>query len=318
MDEFNQKKKENVQQTEEKETSSSDVTQNIEPQTVSESSSEHETPASNAAASVMPPQTAEPSQQQGYYPPYPPYSAGVSSPYSGTYPGYPQQPNYPQNPLGYGCSGQPYHPSQQYYPPQPQGWGPAPIPPAHGKKWSASKITCVVVAAVLELILVGFSVFGIYALCTGNYGYRQTSSFYQNGYDQRPGINNGGNNGTEDENNNTSARMGLTCAMLTEEQAASININSGMVIMAIDNDSDAKNQNIAIGDVITHINGTEMTSFDDYYKLMEGKPPGDTFDLTVVKLKDTKNDQGVWDTETVQVTLTLQEKTTTESKYPET
>lgn len=256
---------------------------------------------------------AKPPEQapQAFYPPYAPAQPqGTPSPYSGVYPGYPQQPA-----PGYGYQNYPYHTPQPYYQQPPQGWVPAPT--GQGKKWSASKIVCVAIAVVLELVIIGFSVFGIYALCTGNYGYRQTPSFNQ-GYYQQPGTNQGGGNGGTEEESNTSARMGLTCSMLTDDQAASINVSSGMLIVGIDSDSDARNHDISMGDVITHIDGVAMTSFDDYYALMENKQPGDTVELTVVKVKDTQNDQGVWDTETVQATITLLEKESEDSKYPET
>ncbi len=286
------------------------------------------------AVPEQPPITEEPAQAanwtaagnggQGAVPPYgmpPVYQQPYASPYSGVYPGYPPQPQNIPPAQGYGYPYDPRYAAQQPQPVPQAGWNPAVMPPKPEKK-KAGKMICIAVAALLECALIGFASFGVYALCTGNYGNRTNSTTQNGGYQRpdfsqnQPDFNFGGNQNGGSENS-TSVRMGLTCSMLTEAQAASINVESGMLVAFIDSDSDAKNKNLAVGDVITQIDGKKMTSFDDYYAAVADKKAGDTVELTVVKVKETKNDQGVYDTETVSVTLTLLEKTSgSQQQYP--
>lgn len=252
-------------------------------------------------------------------PGYPPQN--FASPYVGSVPAYPPPRQAPPLPPGYGYPNYPYYHDPRFAPPQP-GWNPAAYAPKPKGKWSAFKIACLTAAIVLELMIAALACFGVYALCTGNYGGRGNPSYSQNGFLQQPQLpgSNGGQNNGGNSANSTNVRMGLTCSILTQSQAASINVPGGMLIQEIDSDSSALEQNISQGDVITHIDGSAISSFEDYYRVMEGKSPGDTVEVTVVKVKDTKNSQGVWETETIRATLTLLERdaSTNSPRYPET
>lgn len=250
-----------------------------------DNTSQNTPPASAAggdAPEAAPQEGTSPTSAQTEVPPAPPVyppvgGAQSAAPYS------PQQPYYPgaqQVPPGYiPYPVQPYPPAGQYTP----YYGAYP-PPKPKKKWNAGKIALCIIAGILELAIISFAVYGVYAMCSGGVG-RGTVSGSGNQF-QIPWYGNNGGNGQLPGNSvdpTTEAKMGLSCREVTEAMAKQYNLEQGMMIAAIDSDSDANGKDIQVNDIITHMNGERISSFDDYYDFMEDKKAGDEVELTLLR-----------------------------------
>ena len=189
---------------------------------------------------------------------------------------FPQQPQVPppQVPV------EPYseygYPPNGGYPPQgpyhyvPVKKAPKPKKPKQGDP--AVKILLIIIAAILEMVIVGFAVFGIYSMCTTTRTVVQPPSYSQQQGGAQP------DNGTSSRT--TKARLGLTCKeVVSKDQTI-----KGLMVISIDADSKAKDTEIQQGDVMVQINGRDVQDMDDYYDMMEDKNVGDVVELTMVRI----------------------------------
>ncbi len=250
--------------------------------------------ASQPAAGIPPAHHQEIPQGAPYTPPPTPHAGGGQPPY--------------QQPAGG------YYPPYYYYPyPTSQ----PPVPPIRRKK-SAVKIVAWIVAAVLELALIGFAAYGVYSLCTfgGAGSSRQENWFpnYQQGQDDGGQL--PGNSATPE----LSAKMGLTCQEFTDAMAQRYDLESGLLVVEIEEDSDAQAKGVEKYDIITHMDGNKISSFNDYYSFMEDKNPGDEVELTILRPAQQEGEEN----QTITVTITLAERQTDASSsqttpgYPKT
>ena len=60
----------------------------------------------------------------------------------------------------------------------------------------------------------------------------------------------------------------------------------GVCIKSISDDSGLANKGFVENDIITHVNGTEITTSDILLKVIEDSKAGDTIELTVYKTKN--------------------------------
>lgn len=78
-------------------------------------------------------------------------------------------------------------------------------------------------------------------------------------------------------------RLGLTGSVVSEYHAHIYNLPQGVIIRSISDDSDLKNKGVMEDDIITKINGKDVTSMDDIYDELANHVPGDTVTLTIYR-----------------------------------
>lgn len=291
-------------------------------------------PQSHPAA--QPPYAAYPYAQQARptYPPYtPPQPNAQYAPYTQPAAPYQQQapsaPPYTAQQAPYTAPGspyaaQPYWYAQQKAPTPPQNGTVPPVPPAAGgysgaqpvapaPKKKSSRIVLWVLAALLEVVIVGFAIYGVYSLAVG--GSRAPADMQRPGYDQQlPGRpdGNGASSGSQDNSassatsNYTNVQLGIICVQMKNEFWMQSGLESGLVVQSISSDSNAQNTDLQQGDVITAANGTAVKSFDDLFAVMDQMNPGDEMTLTAYRPSVTQNSytQG----EAFTVTFAVKEK----------
>ena len=81
-------------------------------------------------------------------------------------------------------------------------------------------------------------------------------------------------------------KLGIMGKEVTEAQAKSNGTPQGIVISSISEQSDFVNKDIKINDIITKINGVEITSFGTLYLELQKYSAGDTVTLTIFRAKN--------------------------------
>ena len=87
-------------------------------------------------------------------------------------------------------------------------------------------------------------------------------------------------------NTNTSTKkawVGITGYSLTEDMAHQFGVDqtSGILVAGVTEGGPAHTAGIRMGDVITAVDGTTITSFEDLSSYLGSKQPGDSITLTV-------------------------------------
>lgn len=77
------------------------------------------------------------------------------------------------------------------------------------------------------------------------------------------------------------SRLGITASTITDIQAQLSGLPAGVMIREISSDSDLKNSNVVVGDIITKADGQAVASLDDLYAVLNKHKAGDTITLTV-------------------------------------
>lgn len=75
--------------------------------------------------------------------------------------------------------------------------------------------------------------------------------------------------------------LGIKGQTVTDEIAATNKIPKGIYISAVETNSPAYKSGIQSGDVITHINGTEINSMESFMTQLEKNNPGDNVNVTI-------------------------------------
>lgn len=78
-------------------------------------------------------------------------------------------------------------------------------------------------------------------------------------------------------------RLGLTGSIVSEYHSRIYNLPQGVIILSLSDDSDLKNKGVMEDDIITKINGKDVTSMDDIYDELANHVPGDTVTLTIYR-----------------------------------
>ena len=81
-------------------------------------------------------------------------------------------------------------------------------------------------------------------------------------------------------------KLGIMGKEVTEAQAKSNGTPQGIVISSISEQSDFVNKDIKINDIITKINGVEITSFGTLYLELQKYSAGDTVTLTIFRTEN--------------------------------
>ncbi len=80
------------------------------------------------------------------------------------------------------------------------------------------------------------------------------------------------------------SRLGINATEITQAQSQITGYPVGVMIMNIGSDSDLKNSNVAVRDIITKADGQAIASMDDLYAALNKHKAGDTMTLTVYSL----------------------------------
>ncbi|MDD6175238.1 MAG: PDZ domain-containing protein [Firmicutes bacterium] len=280
-----------------------------------------------------------PQQAGRAYPPYAPQQPNAQQiPYRAPAAPY-QQPYAPQAPYAapnaqYAAPNAPYPPyaaqpywyAQQKAPTPPQNGAVPPAPPVAGgysgaqpaapapkQKKKGGRIVLWILAALLEAVIVGFAIYGVYSLAVGNS--RAPSGGQRPGYGQQlPGQPDNGGASSEAQDNSTSSaasnytnvQLGIVCVQMKDEFWSRYNLEPGLVVQSISSDSNAQNTDLQQGDVITAANGTKVQTFDDLFAVMDKMSPGDEMTLTVYRPSTTQD--GYAQGESFTVTFAVKEK----------
>jgi len=84
------------------------------------------------------------------------------------------------------------------------------------------------------------------------------------------------------------ARLGISYLHIDELTAELLNLPCGLQIEVIDNSSDLYGKSVEKKDIITHINGTEITDSNIILDLIDASSPGDTLNLKIYSVKNKK------------------------------
>lgn len=96
-------------------------------------------------------------------------------------------------------------------------------------------------------------------------------------------------------------RIGITAEVITEVTANRYSVPVGLLIATIEDDSDLQNKGVRVGDIITEINGNEITEQSVLTVELEKHKPGDTVKLTIYRRSTSGS------AKTFQVEITLME-----------
>ncbi|MCD8106725.1 MAG: trypsin-like peptidase domain-containing protein [Oscillospiraceae bacterium] len=99
-------------------------------------------------------------------------------------------------------------------------------------------------------------------------------------------------------------KVGISFYAISETMASIYDLPAGLYIAAIDEDCDISNTDLEVGDVITEMDGTTVTSADDVYAIIFQYSPGDEITATVLRM----DEDGNWDE--FEITFKLEEDTT--------
>ena len=95
--------------------------------------------------------------------------------------------------------------------------------------------------------------------------------------------------------------IGFSGIEVTQALAQYNNVPMGLFVSSIQEGSDLITKGVAAGDIITQINGEDVTTFDQVQTLLEDKKPGDTITMTVYRQSSLGS--GTGQTFTVEITL---------------
>lgn len=232
------------------------------------------------------------------YPQYPAYNYQQPM-YNQARPNYQPQPNmqYQQGRAQY------YQPNPQpvQYQPQPYGYQQAGnggyIPPVGNvnaeipngqpmtvpqKKHTAGKVILWTVSIILELIIVIFAIIGMYYVCGNamNETNGGTTSQVQSGGSTSSGV---------ITDPTVRVQMGLTLVEMPDSLMNQFNLLDGLIIYGIDSTSNAINKGLMLSDVVTHINGKRVVTFDDVYNVLRNLNVGDMVTIKVYRVDNNNN-----------------------------
>jgi serine protease Do len=98
-------------------------------------------------------------------------------------------------------------------------------------------------------------------------------------------------------------RIGITFTSISSDLAEAANIPVGIRVVGIDETCDVAQKDVQIGDIITAIDGKNLTTLNEITALLNQKQPGDSVVLTIYRV------DGNGETSTLDVTVLLEEKT---------
>lgn len=90
-------------------------------------------------------------------------------------------------------------------------------------------------------------------------------------------------------------RLGMTGKVISEYQSKMYNVAKGIIIVEISTDSDLPSKGVAVGDILTKINGADITGFDTLFAELAKSAPGDEVTLSVYRPKTEKTRESTFE-----------------------
>ena len=87
------------------------------------------------------------------------------------------------------------------------------------------------------------------------------------------------------------ARLGLVVTEFPDTTAKLYDAPAGIKVETIDNDSPFEDTDVKEGDIITEIDGTTVSSFNELYNVLDLYKPGDTVTLTIYRIDEKDTDK---------------------------
>ena len=98
-------------------------------------------------------------------------------------------------------------------------------------------------------------------------------------------------------------KLGISVTEINETLAKINDLPQGLYIKQINPGGSMDGVGVQVGDVITKVNGTDITSFDDLQNQLKGQKPGDKIKMTIYRKSQSGADK------TFEVVVELQEDT---------
>lgn len=94
-------------------------------------------------------------------------------------------------------------------------------------------------------------------------------------------------------------RLGLVGKMVSNYQAQIYDVPIGIIVSEISKDSNLSSSGVQVGDIITKINGVNVTSFDAFYGELYNHKANETITLTIFRPSRTRASSGTFDVNVV-------------------
>ena len=94
-------------------------------------------------------------------------------------------------------------------------------------------------------------------------------------------------------------RLGIGAKMISNYQAQMYNVPVGVIVSQIYRDSNFKAAGIQVGDIITKLNGVNLTSFDVFYGELYQHKPGETVTLSIFRPSASSSNGSTFDVSVV-------------------
>ena len=94
-------------------------------------------------------------------------------------------------------------------------------------------------------------------------------------------------------------RLGLVGKMVSNYQAQMYDVPIGIIVSEINKDSNLSASGVQVGDIITKINGVNVTSFDAFYSELYNHKPNETISLTIFRPSRTRTSSETFDVSVV-------------------
>ena len=98
-------------------------------------------------------------------------------------------------------------------------------------------------------------------------------------------------------------KIGITFTSIDEQLADKVGIPHGIRVVGISEDCDVAKKDVKLGDIITKIDGEEVSELNEIAAILNRKQPGDSVTLTIYRVEESGK------TRTFEVDVVLSEKT---------
>ena len=78
-------------------------------------------------------------------------------------------------------------------------------------------------------------------------------------------------------------KLGLSVSAIDSDRASALGYPAGLLVRSVESGSNAASQGIQAGDIISKVNGTTVTSFDQFYQEESKHKAGETVQLTIFR-----------------------------------
>ena len=88
------------------------------------------------------------------------------------------------------------------------------------------------------------------------------------------------------------AKLGVSVTEFSDYTAKLYDAPAGIKVDSIDKESSVTGKDVKVGDIITKIDGTPTTTFNDLFNVLDSHKPGDTVTLTIYRIDEKDKAKG--------------------------